>query len=285
MHMAQGTGDRSHPGGGASGSILLAGLRLFVFVVDTALFLPFVLLAAIGDRSGNRAYAIARWWAWVNARLCGVSVTVDGLAHLDRTQPYVFMSNHRSALDVLTLIVALWDFQLRWVAKRELARIPGFGHGLRATRQIIIDRSDHARAIASLAAARGRLRAGSSVVFFPEGTRSPGPLLPFKKGGFVFAIETGASIVPIGIAGPVSLLRRDGALCRLRTSIHVAIRPAIATSGLTLDDRDVLLARVRWAIASAAHGRRVPPAAARGGSSRRSARGGALRSASGSRGA
>ncbi len=254
---------RSVSEGPARGALVLAGLRLLVFVVDTALFIPLVLLAAIGDSEGRRAYAVARWWAWLNARLCGVSISAEGLAHLDPTRSYVFMSNHRSALDVLTLVVALRDFQLRWVAKRELARIPGFGLGLRATKQIFVDRSDHAQAVASLAAARSRLRGGISVVFFPEGTRSTGPLLPFKKGGFVFAIETGTPIVPIAIAGSRSLLRRDGALCRRRTRVQVTVRPPVPTANLTLEDRDVLLARVRWVIAAGAHERRLPAAIVR----------------------
>lgn len=241
---------------------MLAVLRVIVVVIDTALFIPLVLIAAIGDPEGRRAYRVARWWAWLNIRVCGVTVAATGLDALDPRATYVFMSNHRSALDVLVLVVALWDYQLRWVAKRELGRIPGFGLALRATRQIFIDRSDHAQAVASLAAARRRLDSGSSVVFFPEGTRSAGPLLPFKKGGFVFAIETGARIVPIGIAGPPSLLGRGGTLHRLRAQVQVAVRPPVATAGLTLDDRDVLLARVRWAIAGAALSRRPLPAAA-----------------------
>lgn len=247
----------------AGGSIVVAGLRIVLFVVLTAIFVPVVLLAAIGDRDGARAYRVARWWAWLSVCLIGVTVTVEGLRHLDPRHSYVLMSNHRSALDILTLVVALWELQLRWVAKVELRRTPGFGWCLRATRQIFVDRSDHAAAIASLAAARDRLRGGTSVVFFPEGTRSGGPLLPFKKGGFVFAIDTGTPIVPIGILGAGSLLARGGPLCRWRSAVHVVVRPPVPTAGIDPDDRDVVLARVRWAIASAAHGRRPLPPAAR----------------------
>jgi 1-acyl-sn-glycerol-3-phosphate acyltransferase len=247
------------------GSLALGLLRVAIFVVATVVFIPIVLLAAVGDREGRRAYAVARWWAWLNLRVAGVSVAVNGLAHLDRDASYVFMANHRSALDVLTLVVALWDVQLRWVAKRELGRIPGFGWCLRATKQIVVDRGDHERATASLSAARDRLRGGVSVVFFPEVTRSSGPLLPFQKRGFAFAIETGAAIVPVGIAGPKSLLRPDGALCRWRTRVQVSVRPPIPTVGLSLADREVLLPRVRWVIASASHERRQAPPVRGGG--------------------
>ena len=231
--------------------MLLGAFRLLLFGLDTLVFILLVLLASIGDPAGRRAHRVARWWAWLNVRLCGVRVEVDGLEHLDPSGSYVFMSNHRSAFDVLTMVVALWDFQLRWVAKKELGRIPGFGWGLRATKPIFVDRGDHAKALASLDAARARIRGGVSAVFFPEGHRSVGPLLPFKKGGFVFAIQTATPIVPIAIVGSGSLLARNGLLRRRSGTVKVIVRPPVPTAHLSLDDRDALLARVQWIIAAA----------------------------------
>jgi len=230
---------------------LLALVRLFVFVLDTIIAILVVLVVGIGDRQGRRAYAVTKVWARLNVRLCGVRLETEGLEHLDPATAYVFMANHRSAFDILALVVALQEYELRWVAKAELGRIPGFGSALRATKQIFIDRSNHERAVATLAAARDRVRGGESVVFFPEGTRSSGALLPFKKGGFVFAIETGAPIVPIGISGPRSLLDPRGLLCRWHATVRVVVRPPIATAHLAVDDRDVVLQRVRRAIAGA----------------------------------
>jgi 1-acyl-sn-glycerol-3-phosphate acyltransferase len=247
---ARDDGGRRRRGGAPGGSALLAGARLVCFVVLTVLFIPVVLAAAIGDRDGRRAYRIARWWGWLNVRTCGVDVDVDGLAHLDPGASYVFMANHRSAFDVLTLVVVLWDFQLRWVAKAELARIPGFGACLRATKQIFVERGNHAAAVASLAAARERVRGGISAVFFPEGTRGDGgPMLPFKKGGFVFAIETGTPIVPIAIVGSGDLLAHGSLLGRWGSRLRVVVRPPIATAGRTVAERDVLSRRVRAGIA------------------------------------
>jgi 1-acyl-sn-glycerol-3-phosphate acyltransferase len=222
-------------------------------VLNTIVFIPIVLVAAIHDPEGRRAFRVARVWARLNVRLCGVAIEVDGRERLDPAAAYVFMSNHRSAFDILALVLALEDFELRWVAKAELGRIPGFGAALRATKQIFVDRADHARAVASLAAARDRIRGGESVVFFPEGHRSSGPLLPFKKGGFVFAIETGAPIVPIGISGPCSLVDPRGLLCRLHATVRVEVRPPVPTADLDVADRDALLTRVRRSIATAMH--------------------------------
>jgi 1-acyl-sn-glycerol-3-phosphate acyltransferase len=243
--------------------MLRGAFRLLLFGLDTLISIVLVLLASIGDPDGRRAYRVARWWAWVNVRLCGVRIDVDGLEHLDPSGSYVFMSNHRGAFDVLTVMVALWDFQLRWVAKQELGRIPGFGWGLRATKPIFIDRGDHAQALASLDAARERIRGGVSAVFFPEGHRSAGPLLPFKKGGFVFAIQTATPVVPVAIVGSGSMLRRDGPLYRRNGTVRVMVRPPIPTAQLSLDDRDALRARVQWVIAAALATAARPPARAR----------------------
>jgi 1-acyl-sn-glycerol-3-phosphate acyltransferase len=230
---------------------VIAGVfRLCVFVLDTAIAIPLTMFASLADREAKLAYRVASLWAWGNLRLCGVELTVKGLEHLDPRRAYVFMSNHRSNLDVLALVEALWDFQLRWVAKEELFRIPFFGWALRATGQILVNRSDHAQAVASLAHAKERIRNGISVVFFPEGTRSHGAMLPFKKGGFVFAIETGTPIVPIGISGTARILPRNGWLVRHGGAVSIVVCPPIATDALTVADRDALLARVEQAIAA-----------------------------------
>ena len=229
--------------------VILGIIRLALFGIDTALWIPAVLLAAPADAEAKASYGIARWWAWLNVRVCGGRVHVEGLDHLDANRSYVFMSNHRSNFDVLALVEALWDFQLRWVAKEELARIPGFGWALRAMKHIIIDRTDHAQAVASLAEATRRMSSGISVVFFPEGTRSAtGTMLPFKKGGFVFAIETKTPIVPIAITGTSSILPKGGWLVRHGGDVRVAVQPPISTAALTLEDRDALMLAVRSAI-------------------------------------
>jgi len=225
-------------------------LRLILLVVDTVCFVPVVVVASLADPEAKLGFRIARYWAWLNNRIAGVRLRVAGLEHLDPARSYVFLSNHRSHVDVLALVEALWSYQLRWVTKKELTRVPGFGWALMATRQIVIDRSDHAQALASLAAAKARVRSGISVVFFPEGTRGVGPMRPFKKGGAVFAIETGTPVVPIAIAGTEAILPPAHWLVRRGGVVRVVIHPPVETADLTLDRRDALLERVRATIAS-----------------------------------
>jgi 1-acyl-sn-glycerol-3-phosphate acyltransferase len=182
-----------------------------------------------------------------------VRVRARQLVPLDAGGAYVFMSNHRSQLDPLAVIAALSDFQLRWVAKQELTHVPLFGWALRRTGHVIIDRSDRARAILQLRAARAQMERGVSIIIFPEGTRAVGEqtLLPFKKGGFMLAMETGFPIVPIAIRGSRELLPK-GAWRVRGGAIEVVIGPPIAVQGVR---RDELVRRVERFIVEQLGGR------------------------------
>jgi len=153
------------------------------------------------------------------------------------------MSNHRSQFDILAVVVGLSDHQLRWVAKKELTRVPVFGWALKHTGHIIIDRSDSQQAIASLRAARSQMERGISVVLFPEGTRSEAgqALLPLKKGGFMLALETGFPIVPVVVRGSREILPR-GSWRAAPGEIEVVVGGPIQVAGVP---RDELMARVR----------------------------------------
>ena len=188
---------------------LLYALKVVGIAINTALVAPMVAVAAAID--GCRAYDLSRVWAMVNLAICGVQVDGTRRTRLDPTEPYVFMSNHASHFDVLAVVAALPEFQLRWVAKRELAAIPIFGWAMRRAGHVIIDRSNPEQALESLRAARTIMDAGVSVMIFPEGTREghDRQLLPLKKGGFLLALETGVPIVPIAVRCSREVLPRD----------------------------------------------------------------------------
>src|SRR5207244_11768116 len=102
-----------------------------------------------------------------------VRVRTTRLAPLDPSAAYVFVSNHRSQFDILAVITALLDFQLRWVAKVELTRVPVFGWALKHAGHVIIDRSNHRQGIASPRAARPKTEQGGAGMILPEGAREP----------------------------------------------------------------------------------------------------------------
>jgi 1-acyl-sn-glycerol-3-phosphate acyltransferase len=220
--------------------LLLSILKLLFITINTLVTAPIVVLAALRDE--RAAYRVCQVWARLNLLASGVRVRARRLASLDPSRAYVFMSNHRSQFDILALIAALPDFQLRWVAKKELERVPVFGWALRNGGHIIIDRSDHRQAVASLNAAREKMARGVSVTIFPEGTRAlpDEDLLPFKKGGFMLALETGFPIVPIAIRGSADVLPSHSWRARSGT-IDVVVGAPIAVEGA---DRDDLMLRV-----------------------------------------
>jgi 1-acyl-sn-glycerol-3-phosphate acyltransferase len=225
--------------------VLLSVLKLLGIALNTALFAPVVV--AVSAIDGRAAYRISRLWVRINLLLSGVRVRTRFETALDPHAPYVFMSNHQSHFDVLAVVAALPAFQLRWVAKKELTRVPVFGWALRHSDHIIIDRSDHVQAMASLRAATEKMRSGLSVIIFPEGTRGPGDgtMLPWKKGGFVLALDAGIPIVPIAIWGSADVLSRRGWQIR-GGEIDVLVGEPIAVAGV---DRDELMRGVRERLA------------------------------------
>lgn len=229
--------------------ILVALFRLLFIVLVTLVAAPVAIVLAPLDAQARAAYRVAVLWARAILAVSGVRLRVRMLGRLDPRRAYIFMSNHESHFDALVLVAALVPFQLRWVAKKELRRIPFFGWALAATHNIIIDRSDRAQAFASLARAREQVEAGISVVIFPEGTRSVGgELLPFKKGGFFLAVDTGAPIVPVALAGSAAILPKGG--WRIRGGeVEVTVGPPLAISGEGAAERERLLAAVRDFIA------------------------------------
>jgi len=148
--------------------------------------------------------ALYLWYARVWSRMVfGVSgVELDGrLAHYDPEKPVIFMSNHVSTFDIQALFAAI-PGPVRMLAKRELSRVPILGWSMWMAGFIFIDRAKRSEAMSSLAKAGAAVRAGKSIVIFPEGTRGDGQsLLPFKRGGFQLALEAGVPVVPVGIAG------------------------------------------------------------------------------------
>jgi 1-acyl-sn-glycerol-3-phosphate acyltransferase len=144
--------------------------------------------------------------------------------------------------------------QFRWLAKAELFRIPIFGQSMRSAGYVSIDRSNRKSAFKSLAMAAEMIRNGTSVMIFPEGTRSSdGELLPFKKGGFVLAVDAGVPIVPIRISGTHSIMPK-GRLLISRGKVRIDVGKPIQSADFTRKTKDDLMVRVRAAMSAASPG-------------------------------
>jgi 1-acyl-sn-glycerol-3-phosphate acyltransferase len=146
-------------------------------------------------------YKIATGLGISGVRLAGVEVEVQGREHLQPGQNYIFMSNHASNLDPPILIPSI-PGRCSVLVKKELFRTPVLGTGMRLASLVPVDRSNREAAIERVNAAIRVLRQGLHLLSFPEGTRSPdGRLLPFKKGPFHLAMDSGVAVVPTTILG------------------------------------------------------------------------------------
>lgn len=193
-------------------------------------------------RSGDLPIWLGRriWGPW-GLRLAGARLDVTPLPALP-DGPLIFASNHESALDIWVVFEVL-PRNFRFIAKQELFRMPVFGWYLSLGGHIPVDRGNHARALQSLRRAGEAVRSGTSLVVFPEGTRSrDGRVQPFKKGSFVVAMEAGVPVVPVAIAGSGRVTPKS-VIAVVPGTIRVAVGAPVDPRAYTT--KEALLAEVR----------------------------------------
>ncbi len=223
-------------------------LALFI-LLSVPLLGTLAILVAAFERRKVLSHKIAWLWCRLILFLAGVKLTVEGREHLTPGKRYVFFANHQSQMDIPVLEEALRGFEIRFLAKRSLFRIPFFGWGIAALGYIPVEREDPREGLRSLLACAERIREGYSVVVFPEGTRSPdGRLQPFKMAGFLLPIKAGVPAVPVAILGTREILPK-GRIWVRPGKVRVVIGDPIPTEGLTKRDREKLAEKVRDFIA------------------------------------
>jgi 1-acyl-sn-glycerol-3-phosphate acyltransferase len=183
-----------------------------------------------------------RWALWLG----GVKVEVYGREKVPTDRAVVFMPNHQSNCDPPAVISAVPP--VRVLLKKELFRVPVLGLGMKLAGFIAVDRKNRERAIQAVDEAVEALKAGHSFVIYPEGTRSPdGRLLPFKRGAFVLAIKAQAPIVPMSVSGASRIMRKGESVIHPGT-LRITFHAPISTEGYSVEDRGLILKRVRQAV-------------------------------------
>lgn len=226
----------------------LRSIWVIIFAVLHTIFCSIAAIAfGIFKPYSRMVDGIIRLWAKGILKVAGVKVIVHGQEKLRKDQPYIFISNHQGAFDILAGVVAI-PVTMRFIAKKELFRIPIFAQGMRAVGMIPIDRGNSEQARRSLEEAAQTLQKGVSVLIFPEGTRSlDGNIKPFKKGGFVLALKSGLPIMPMVFSGSLNILRKKSIKVHKGT-IHVYFLDEVDTSKYSFEKRNELLKNVRQQI-------------------------------------
>lgn len=190
-------------------------------------------------RSQSKAQIFPKIWGRAICNIAGVKVDVEGLGNISGEQTYIFIANHASQFDIFSF-QGYFPHDFRWVAKKELFNIPVFGHAMRKSGFVSIDRSVGRKAMKSLIEAAERISSGTSVLLFPEGTRSQdGELHPFKTGVTLIAIKAGVPVVPIGFTGTYQILPKGKLLAR-SGNITIKIGLPIETKKYKPKDKQLL---------------------------------------------
>lgn len=222
---------------------------LLVLVNFVLMFLSIpVLIYCVVFRLPDTFLAYGRWLMRVDRWVLGIDVTAKGLERLDGTTPYVFMINHLSFLDA-PLLATVLDRPFRAVVKRFVFRVPVLGLGMRYAGYVPLDKEGMGEGRKRIARAAALIKEkGYSFLIFPEGTRSwRGDLLPFRRGGFFLALETGVPIVPISIRGTHELMPRGQKYVR-KGAVKIVFHEPIPVAGYTAETMPELMERVRRAI-------------------------------------
>jgi len=219
-------------------------------VLVTTVLGSYLILRALMGRNERLAHRVAGRWARSILWVTGVKVEIEGLEHLDPAGSYILMPNHQSHFDIPVLLGCL-QCEFRWLAKAELFKIPIFGKAMRNCGYISIDRTDRQAAFESIRQAGEKICNGVSVLIFPEGTRSSdGRIRSFKKGGFVLAVDSGATILPMGIYGTRRILPKKTLLMD-PGPVTLCIQPPIETRGFSRETKEGLMEAVRGSICEA----------------------------------
>jgi 1-acyl-sn-glycerol-3-phosphate acyltransferase len=219
------------------------------------LSLPCLVIVLLLQAAGRQAardkilFLTVRTWARLLIAFAGARVAVSGLENLPAQGGTLFISNHQGAFDIPLLLGYVPGLK-GFVSKKEASRLPIVGAWIRQLRCIVLDRGNMRQSARAIARGVGDLRAGRSLIVFPEGTRSKsGTMGRFKDGSFQLATRSGAAIVPLTIDGSYRLLEgHQGRITPGTVQLH--IHPGIRVQGLSTAEKKNLAATVQRIVAS-----------------------------------
>ena len=220
-------------------------VKFWILIISLSILLgTTAVIARIFDHSGNASHNIARLWCRLLCQWNGVKVKITGLEHILTDQPQIFVSNHQGYFDIFALSGFL-PVQIRWVAKSSLFKIPFMGWAMSAAGYIPVERNNRKQSYQAFLSTLEAIKAGSSVVVFPEGTRSEdGNIGVFKKGSQLLAQRAKVPMVPVTIIGTRDIIRKGSMLINPK-AVRIIISPCINLEGEDAKKGDERLQEIR----------------------------------------
>jgi 1-acyl-sn-glycerol-3-phosphate acyltransferase len=215
----------------AVGITVMAINTIYISVVATT-------IARFNPRS-TLITGMLHFWARLFHAIIGVKLRVEGQQNIDPARSYVFISNHQSNIDIPVHFLACRN-PIRYLAKKELFKVPILGYLLRHLDFIMVDRQAHASAHRDINRQVQRtVSLGHSLIIYPEGTRTrDGNIQPFKKGAFRIAIDNGLDVIPMATSASAREAWPPGSKIIRRATVRVVVGEPISVEGLTTDDLD-----------------------------------------------
>jgi len=208
-----------------------------------AIILAYLVSVRFGSMVGGS------FWAKVNSFFTPMVVEVTGRENIDKKQSYVIVSNHQSHYDIFVLYGWI-GVDFKWVMKSSLRKVPFLGPACAKLDHVFIDRSNSKAAVESINRAKEKIVNGTSVIFFPEGTRSStGELTPFKKGAFRFARDLDIPILPVTIIGTRNILPK-GTMNLFPGKAKMIIHPPVSIEGYKDKNIQTLMDNIKTIIQS-----------------------------------
>ena len=243
---------------------LIFALWSFLWAVLTTTIHSLLYMLAFAIRSPAFTLWVERSYYGSLLAGLGVRLRVSGRERVPEGDSFVAMANHRSYLDIPALVLALYPIPVVFVAKKELTRIPFLGWAIASSHHIKVDRGNREQAVSALQEAIRKIKKGIALGVFPEGTRSATRnLLPFKKGGFYVAVDSGLPILPVSILNSDRIFGKKSGLPR-PGAIHVEIHPIVQPTSQDRSEIPSLVATVRRIIESSVEDKGREPGAMKG---------------------
>lgn len=217
-------------------------------IITAAAFISSLIIKIVPFPISDRAKLIHAQCFWWSDSLIALNpfwkIKVEGLENIDHSKTYVIVANHQSLADII--IIYQTHMYFKWVAKRELTKLPFIGGLLWINDHILLSREELSSIKEVYRQAADQLKKGVSMLFFPEGTRSNSDDMgEFKNGAFKLAIREGVDVLPAYIGGTREAIPKGGWIFKTKVSGRLVILPSIDTSGLKIADFEALRDSVR----------------------------------------